>query len=108
MLDHRFSYDAFIRASDRAGLAHELAAEITRRLRAAPDPDSEGHLLADELRGLGHDLHSFDESDDFQLWRGSWVATRNDSELILDIRYASGQAPSASAAFRERPAKQRR
>jgi hypothetical protein len=102
MLDDRFSYDGLLGATDRPKLVLELSVELTRRLRAAEDPEREGRALVEELRGLGHDLWSFDESDDFQLWCGDYVSPKQPWELVLEIHYQRGQLPYAAAAFQER------
>ena len=74
MLDKRFSYEGLLATTDRPEFIEELGEELTRRLRAAMDPENEGRAIIEELRNLGHDLWSFDESDDFQIWTGDWVA----------------------------------
>ena len=102
MLDTRFSYTAFVEAGDRSRLVQELAAELTRRLQAASDAEAEARVLVQELRTLGHDLWSFDESLDFQIWCGDWVTPEQHYELILELRYESGTRAHATATFRER------
>jgi hypothetical protein len=102
MLDSRFSYDGLLGAADRPRLLEELSAELTRRLRAAADPEREGRVLIEELRSLGHDLWSFDESDDFQLWCGDYVSPKQPWELLVEIFYKRGDTPFASAQFQER------
>ena len=102
MLDARFSYESVLGAADRSQLVKELETELTRRLREASDPAVEGFVLVDELRRLGYDLWSFDESLDFQLWCGDWLNPKQPYELIVDLRYAESEASTASLTFRER------
>jgi hypothetical protein len=102
MLLARFSYDAFVGEADRQQLARDLSGELTLRLRAAADPAKEVLRLIDELRALGHDLWSFDESTDFQLWCGDWVAPKQPYELVLEFGYRDGEQPFVAAAFQPR------
>jgi hypothetical protein len=102
MLDSRFSYAAFVASTERAELAGALETEITRRLRDSGDPEKESRQLVEELRALGHDLWSFDESTDFQIWCGDWVKPKHPYELILTFRYEKDEAASVSAVFQER------
>jgi hypothetical protein len=101
-LDSRFSYDAMVAASDRTSLVVDLGAELTRRLLASGDPEKESRRLVEELRALGHDLWSFDESIDFQDWCGDWVSPKQPYELFLSFSYREGEAPTAEALFQER------
>ena len=99
MLEDRFSYESFAR-SDNAALATELSLELTRRLRSSPSPAHECYAIVDELRQLGHDLSSFDESDDFQIWCADWTKPPRPFELLLELHYAEGEPPSALTVFR--------
>jgi hypothetical protein len=89
VLDNRFSYDQFTAGTDddRDRLTRDLADELTRRVRAAADPAKAGGDCIEDLRALGHDLWSFDEDDDFQLWCGNWTATVRALELTVEITY---------------------
>jgi hypothetical protein len=102
MLDDRFSYDNLVASPDRPNLLEALRAEITRRLQTTSDPEKEGYVVVEELRKLGHDLWSFDESDDFQRWCGDWVNPKHPYELFLEISYGEGELPCATVTFRER------
>jgi hypothetical protein len=100
MLDERFSYESFVHSADPAALARALSDELTRRLRATATRAQEGYALVDELRRLGHDLWSFDESDDFQAWCGDWTRPPRPFELIVQLNYAEDEAPSAACLFK--------
>jgi hypothetical protein len=66
----RYKREAF-RAADSSGrlaLCHDLAAALHERLQAESDFHKGVHRLIGELRALGHDLWSFDESDDMEVW----------------------------------------
>ena len=66
----RFAREAF-RDADAAGrkaLAQELAETLRSRLRIAEDFHQSVRGLVEELRSLGHDLWSFDETDEMEVW----------------------------------------
>jgi hypothetical protein len=102
MLDDRFSYDNLSASADRKELVEALRMEITRRVQAASDPENEGRSVVEELRQLGHDLCSFDESDEFQSWCGNWINPQHPYELLVEINYREGESVGATVAFQER------
>jgi hypothetical protein len=102
-MDDRFSYANLAAGGDRVRFAAELAAQLTLRLRSAANPERESMALINELRSLGHDLWSFDESTDFQLWCGDYVNRRQRWELIIQLNYVEDVPPSASVDVREYP-----
>ena len=57
----------------RAALCEELAQHLSQRLRGAADFHRAVKSLVSELRLLGHDLWSFDEDDDFEIWCPDYV-----------------------------------
>jgi len=66
-----FSRQAFTLAageSARRNLCSELAAALLSRLRQGDEFHATVKTLIAELRALGHDLWSFDESDDMEAW----------------------------------------
>ena len=66
----RFSWREFERAdgSERQKLAAALKETLTLRLKRAPGFHSEILAIIEELRSLGHDLWSFDDSDEREVW----------------------------------------
>ncbi|MCY1073258.1 hypothetical protein [Archangium lansingense] len=59
--------------------------------------------MAMELRELGHDLWSFDESTHFQAWCGNWSNPSRPTELIVEFTYRDEEAPrTVSVTFRDR------
>lgn len=70
----RFTKQAFLESTEpeRAELCVELGAALMARIEASRDFHAAVYALVDELRGLGHDLWSFDESDDTQTWCPNW------------------------------------
>jgi hypothetical protein len=104
VLDHRFSYDRFVAGTDadRQRLADDLAQELTRRVQASADPAQAGYDCVDDLKSVGHDLWSFDESDDFQLWCGDWTAPKRAFELFVEITYRDKEPRSVSVSFKRK------
>ena len=45
-----------------------------------------GQSLASQLRALGHDLTSFDESTELQEWHATWHHTRGTFTFLLEFR----------------------
>jgi len=71
VVDAIFSKSHFVSLTDeqaRNELCLELAATLARRMGQATDFGNEARRCVEELRALGHDLWSFDESDEFQAW----------------------------------------
>ncbi len=57
--------------SDEAGktaLAAALASHLTERFKGVPEFHQGVRIVVEELRELGHDLWSFDESDEMEVW----------------------------------------
>ncbi len=69
-MEERFRREEFERASpqQRTTLLRDLADLMKARMRAGPAFHRSCYELIEELREAGHDIWSFDESDDFQLW----------------------------------------
>jgi len=65
-MDPRFSRKAFLAVPDAGALSAELAQHLTERLRTSEDSSREQKRIIADLRALGHDLYSWDES-------GEWV-----------------------------------
>jgi len=103
MLDERFSHHNLVNSPERESLLEALRIETTRRLQATSDPANEGYSLVEELRRLGHDLWSFDEDDDFQIWCGSWTARKHPWELILYVNFREDEIPHTRVEFVKRP-----
>lgn len=66
----RFTKSAFAEMSVplREERCQELAHVLTERLRGASTFHQSVYSLVSELRALGHDLWSFDESDELEVW----------------------------------------
>ena len=100
MIDPRYSYASLTAAADPAPLLAELAGVLTTRLRVARDPEVEAMHVIRDLQELGHELHSFDASTDFQHWCGHWgpdpPPPRPTHELVVMMRYPDPLEPGAS------------
>ncbi|TQF10136.1 hypothetical protein FJV41_40980 [Myxococcus llanfairpwllgwyngyllgogerychwyrndrobwllllantysiliogogogochensis] len=99
MLDPCFSYESFAQTRDLDRLSRELEQVLAARLKSAVAPDAEGYRIATELRALGHDLVSFDESTDFQVWCGDWTSPKHPCDLIVTISYRNEEPRSVSVVF---------
>jgi len=69
-MEQRFAKENFLaaEAAERGALCEDLAAVLAVRLGEANEFGETVSACVEELRALGHDLWSFDESDDFQAW----------------------------------------
>jgi hypothetical protein len=65
-----FEHSRFVDANEieRAALCSRLATRLTRLLPTYPSFHAATSQLVDLLRSLGHDLWSFDESDELEIW----------------------------------------
>ena len=83
---HRVAFQRLRTQLARAARAAELAEELAQRLERASDFHSEIEQIVQKLRELGHELWSWDESDDFEIWGPDY---QNRSELVgllIDFR----------------------
>lgn len=80
-IDPRFSRSRFEASADVASLADALSAELTRRFSARPTFEHVREIVND-LRALGHDLYSFDESLDFSAWCDDYTKPHEYSSIV--------------------------
>jgi hypothetical protein len=66
---------------DLATLAAERFSDLT-----GTTWQSAGSALAQQLRAIGHDLMSIDESDDHQEWQTTWHHPRGTFSLLLSFQ----------------------
>jgi hypothetical protein len=66
----KFTKQLFISVDQatRAQLCTDLAQELTARLTGSTNLHTAVRNVVDDLRRVGHDLWSLDESDDFEVW----------------------------------------
>jgi hypothetical protein len=90
----RFAPSAFLKGSreqvqqlcdDLATLAAERFSDLTGTTWSAASA-----ALAQQLRALGHDLISIDESDDHQEWQATWHHPRGTFSLLLSFQAPHG------------------
>jgi len=99
----RFSKAAFDRANDagRATLSAELCEALTERLKGTPDFHQGVNQLVTELRDIGHDLWSFDESDEMEVWCPNYQTPNGPGIVVtfttegVEVDYPK-QAPSSN------------
>ena len=72
-LSKAYSRVAFEEHRDPTTLAAELARVLTKRLQSALDPEFEAHAILGDLRLIGHELWSWDESTDFLVYGDDYM-----------------------------------
>jgi hypothetical protein len=86
----RFAPAAFLSGSPEQvqELCEELADLAAARFADLTGTSWErvGKSLASQLRALGHDLSSFDESAELQDWQATWHHTKGTFSLLLAFR----------------------
>ena len=101
MLDKRFSRSEFLGVVEdgaRTSLCSALGEVLSRRIRQSPAFGAEARACVAELRALGHDLWSFDESTDFQIWCPNYaqptgpgiIVTFTESEDVV-VEWSTGE-----------------
>ena len=68
----------------------EISRFLTERILRAANFELEVTNIIGELRLLGHDIWSFDEDDEWQIWCGNWIKSENSGKLNLHFRSADG------------------
>jgi hypothetical protein len=85
----RFAPSAFLKGSSAEvqQLCDELATLAAKRFSDLTGTTwrGAGSALAQQLRALGHDLVSIDESDDYQEWQATWHHPRGTFSLVLSF-----------------------
>lgn len=92
MLDTKYSRSAFVESREPEQLAAELAKSLTRRLVTATDPADEVEKMVGDLKEQGHDIFSWDASDEFETWGDSWLAPRDSMRIVLAFSFAEDEA----------------
>lgn len=76
-LGEQYSRRNFENSTDAASLPHSLAELLTGRLCSARAARAEAQVLVSELKAVGHELFSWDESTDWETWgdtRTLWLS----------------------------------
>jgi hypothetical protein len=102
-LGEQYSRGNFENAADATPLAASLAELLTSRLRRAEDARSEARILVRELKALGHELFSWDESTDCETW-GDDYSRPKAKRLLVELSFPEDNVPSASVEFGPWPA----
>ena len=84
-MNERFHRQEFERAEDPRELASALAHELTERMRASTDRTQEIAAIVAHLRILGHDIYSWDESDDYAAWGDSYVEPTAAYRILVEF-----------------------
>jgi hypothetical protein len=89
------SPEAIERLDDEARSRYltDLAHALSLRVKACPDFAAEARAIVAECRASGHELQSFDEDDDWQVWCGEPAGP---SRLVISLVHSTG----AEAAWR--------
>ena len=66
----------------REELCAELAAQLSRELLGATDFHDGVATAVSELRSLGHDLWSYDEDDEFEIWGPNYAQPSSPGVVI--------------------------
>ncbi len=72
IMDETFSRAAFLETNERQALCRKLQSELESKLAGPEEFETAVASSVAQLKLLGHDLWSFDESDDFQAWCPNW------------------------------------
>ena len=102
-LGQEYDRRSFEEAVPNEALSSRLAAVLTERLCLAADPAREARVMVAELKSLGHQLYSWDESDDFQIWGDDYVRP-GPNRIIVELRYPEGEPASGRVTFGPWPA----
>ena len=86
-MNQRFAKSRFLAASEdeRQILCEALAEELARRILSSSAFHDDVWHAVQALRALGHDLWSFDESDEFSLWCPNY-ATPTGPGIVVTFR----------------------
>ncbi len=74
-----------MRSCERLRICSELETQLSQRLLRARDFHGEVREIVEGLRALGHDLWSYDESDDLEVW-GPDYENNGGPGIILTFR----------------------
>lgn len=89
MPDRYFSRDEIEQSPDPQGLCRVLQVLIQHRLAHASDPAREAQIIATDLRAAGHDIWSWDESQNFSIWGDDYVNPPRPTQFLLEMRWPS-------------------
>jgi Zn-finger nucleic acid-binding protein len=86
-IEERFSRAEFDRSTNVSALSAALESILLARMRAVKDAEREVDAIVKDLRALGHDLWSFDQSSDGAVWGGDHKAQPHPNRMVLRFCY---------------------
>ena len=102
-LDPKFARSIFEQSSEQDQRCQELANLLTTRLEKGEDLQTEIATILADLKHLGHDLYSWDESDDWQMWGDDYMSPPSKYRIILQFSYETHRSPSVQVYWGEWP-----
>lgn len=87
--------------SDPQAWAQELGGALSSRLRKAAIPAAEVENIVNELRQLGHDLWSYDESVDWATWESGYMGPPPGRRLLIDFNYPPYEEATVEVSIQE-------
>lgn len=97
----QFSGSALNAAADPGEWARALEHALSDRLRSSVDAEFEVPLIVQELKLLGHDLWSFDETEDFAIWTYDYVKSPPGRRLTIRFGYAAYEEPEVEVTVQD-------
>ena len=77
-------------AEARSRYLTDLAHALSLRVKACPDFAAEARAIVAECKASGHELSSFDEDDDWQVWCAGFGSGAGASKLIISLVHSTG------------------
>jgi hypothetical protein len=99
----QFGRSALVRAKDRGAWAQDLGCVLSMRLRSVVDAESEVPKIVQELKALGHDLWSDEESDDFAIWTYNYMKPPPGPRLSIHFSYSAYEEPAVEVTVQDAP-----
>jgi hypothetical protein len=89
-----FSREDFECSADPRRLCVALQERLVPRLQAATDRIREARAIVDDLRQAGHELWSWDESDDLSIWCDDYGNPPRPTRFLIEMRWPSPDDPT--------------
>ncbi|HBO33244.1 MAG TPA: hypothetical protein DD636_00635 [Anaerolineaceae bacterium] len=89
-----YSRKNFEESSDRALLSASLEGMLLERLRVTENPATEALEIVEDLKRAGHDLWSWDESDDFTVWGDNYINPPLPTRFLIGMYWPTEDDPS--------------
>lgn len=102
-LDSKFARSIFEQSPEQEELCQELAKILSTRLEKCEDLETEIATILADLKHLGHDLYSWGDSTDWQMWGDDYMSPPSKYRIILRFSYATHRSPSVQVYWGEWP-----